>query len=613
MFSRISKSWFSRVRHPSDEELLGCLDGELDARHAARVKRHLETCWECRSRRRRMETAIEALARWRPARLGAEAAPPPKGWREFPIRLEQLASRPAETEPAGRRTLGPRFWKIAGAAAALAAVVLWLPEFGGFQLSAKELIAAMIRREAAVAASVENAVLHRTVRVSCTPPRFVPPGPGILESWHAPAKGMVRRDGNARLWAKLEPVFQANWMDREDALSAAAFRSWRAALADAADTLTKVRLEDGSDAWRLVTRNRSAAGRFAITEAELLVRASDWRPLRRVLRFRTPEGSVECEFITVRLEALPWSALPPSLFAETRPPAPPVKERESAGAPPAEKPAGQRTEIEVLYTLHRLGSCRGGGYELRRTDAGGLELRGVASSREEARQLSSALGDLPGLTLHIQIPEIEARGAPLEPSGPAPLASAAAEKIPAEQELRRLMAGADPQTAEREIAAYSTAVVALAQEAWADAWALHRLARRFPPASLSTLDRTPRWLVEAMFEDHAAALRRTLGRLQDRLRPLTGGAPAGGETRGVPAGLSAAELSQQILDAASEANTLSLELFTVSDVPALHRDVRSGLRRLLACVTAARAAAAGFQRLVAQSDPVAGSSRSEAR
>ena len=44
--------------HPSDEDLLLFSDGELSARAAARVRRHLAACWSCRARDAKIEATI---------------------------------------------------------------------------------------------------------------------------------------------------------------------------------------------------------------------------------------------------------------------------------------------------------------------------------------------------------------------------------------------------------------------------------------------------------------------------------------------------------------------------------------------------------------------------
>jgi len=44
--------------HPSDQELLLFSDGELPTRQAARIRRHLRTCWSCRTEAARIEATI---------------------------------------------------------------------------------------------------------------------------------------------------------------------------------------------------------------------------------------------------------------------------------------------------------------------------------------------------------------------------------------------------------------------------------------------------------------------------------------------------------------------------------------------------------------------------
>ncbi len=49
--------------HPTREELLLAADGELSRRQAGQIERHLNACWECRSRMREIEEAIEDYVR----------------------------------------------------------------------------------------------------------------------------------------------------------------------------------------------------------------------------------------------------------------------------------------------------------------------------------------------------------------------------------------------------------------------------------------------------------------------------------------------------------------------------------------------------------------------
>src|SRR3974390_3213464 len=44
--------------HPSDQELLRSLDGELPRVDARRVAAHLSSCWSCRARKQELESSI---------------------------------------------------------------------------------------------------------------------------------------------------------------------------------------------------------------------------------------------------------------------------------------------------------------------------------------------------------------------------------------------------------------------------------------------------------------------------------------------------------------------------------------------------------------------------
>ena len=51
------------VNHPSDEDLLLALDGELPALRRARIRLHLDACWTCRTRLRDIENTVDGFTR----------------------------------------------------------------------------------------------------------------------------------------------------------------------------------------------------------------------------------------------------------------------------------------------------------------------------------------------------------------------------------------------------------------------------------------------------------------------------------------------------------------------------------------------------------------------
>lgn len=105
---------FQENVHPSDQDLLLWADGELSSRRAAKVRRHLSSCWKCRARMSDLEQSIAAFVHQYQREVDVKA-PPIEGPRSLLIaRMEERAA------PSGT---GRHIWRVS-AAAALAAVCL---------------------------------------------------------------------------------------------------------------------------------------------------------------------------------------------------------------------------------------------------------------------------------------------------------------------------------------------------------------------------------------------------------------------------------------------------------------------------------------------------------
>jgi anti-sigma factor RsiW len=95
--------------HPSGEELLMAIDGELSGRQFARVESHLASCWACRVRKQELETAIADFIPFQRTSLG-DHIPPADGPRALlRARLRQLSdgdSRPGWLHFLGRSPKG---------------------------------------------------------------------------------------------------------------------------------------------------------------------------------------------------------------------------------------------------------------------------------------------------------------------------------------------------------------------------------------------------------------------------------------------------------------------------------------------------------------------------
>ncbi len=79
--------------HPSDSELLMCIDGEVSEREAARTEAHLAACWNCRARKQEIEASIAEFVHFRKREM-APALPPEAGPRALlKAKLSILASQ----------------------------------------------------------------------------------------------------------------------------------------------------------------------------------------------------------------------------------------------------------------------------------------------------------------------------------------------------------------------------------------------------------------------------------------------------------------------------------------------------------------------------------------
>ena len=77
--------------HPSDQELLLAVDGELSAPDAARVQSHLAACWPCRVRKQEIEASIGEFVRAHQRSLDWQISPADGPRALLKAQLAQLA------------------------------------------------------------------------------------------------------------------------------------------------------------------------------------------------------------------------------------------------------------------------------------------------------------------------------------------------------------------------------------------------------------------------------------------------------------------------------------------------------------------------------------------
>src|SRR2546426_9423525 len=92
MDSLFKTIWSEDNGHPSEDELLLFVDGELPARATGSLRIHLEACWSCRVRTEKIEETISSFIDYRNQVLKPLVEQPPHGWRRFDGKLNGLAA-----------------------------------------------------------------------------------------------------------------------------------------------------------------------------------------------------------------------------------------------------------------------------------------------------------------------------------------------------------------------------------------------------------------------------------------------------------------------------------------------------------------------------------------
>src|SRR6266576_1702567 len=93
--------------HPPRETLLLFVDGELQTKEAAQLDVHLEACWPCRVKTKKIQEAIADIIEFDEQVLTPRLLPP-GGWRNFDRQLSQLVAA------SGKQSLSSRLFGSLG-------------------------------------------------------------------------------------------------------------------------------------------------------------------------------------------------------------------------------------------------------------------------------------------------------------------------------------------------------------------------------------------------------------------------------------------------------------------------------------------------------------------
>jgi len=342
-------------RHPTVEELIQAIEGELDKSVRADVAAHLELCWGCRHKHERLLATIDRYAEM--AAAGWQSESDPSRWNGFTSRLAEAASVQA---PPPRRISTFAGFSLAGALAALIAVLLWpIPV-----VSAKEAIRRSAAAEQAIELRSPLAVTMQRIQVEANSRRTK--GRVWRAAAHRP-RWQPEAGGDAALWQELEALYEQNDLDFSRPVSAANQAAWLAGNLPAEE---QVEREGGY--LRIRMRSADAPDAGEIIAAELVVRATDWHPVEQTWmvyddggtrQYRIVETAHEVTALTPQFAN--WmDGIEPAIVAEVEA-APSLKPQEVAEPLPLDiaaipvLPAEQlnEAEVEALVAVHETGAA----------------------------------------------------------------------------------------------------------------------------------------------------------------------------------------------------------------------------------------------------------------
>lgn len=562
--------------HYSDESLLAHLDGELGLLMAVAVRLHLETCWRCRARRGDLERQAQWIARiLKPESPPSEEAERAKQaffkWEARSGIVFESDARPERSVPWPR--LGAAF---AGVLLVCLIAFPFRSRRADPQPIPSQVLMLARRSEAGIAGAQAVVHQSFQLRLRRLRPEFqevsrkleiyadasagrfagrVEDATGVLRQavWRSGEHSGYRYEGG-----RLEPLRVADLnprlaltdlsSDRLDLDSAErkflawlCGRSWEPVLlADhlaefvsqegATLLLTRESSEQGGPALRLSAKRQQNGVTVRLT---LSLDARTYRTQAETVSFEKGGETLEIRISAERREVLPGEHVSAAIFRPNLPLSQretvrrtPTVPREIRFSPPRLPESPDLLEMKALAALHGARACLGEPLSVSREAGGRIRVSGLVERAERRAEILAYLSEVGSAEpLDVQIRTLsealrDAGGA--APTEVAATGTAAAGirlkradsplNDPLRGYFRRLHPGEDARTVSRRVAQLSNEAVTAAASALSEAWALRRLAERFPETEIDRLPAEAKALLDRMIHDHAVAIKAQLSR-----------------------------------------------------------------------------------------------------
>jgi hypothetical protein len=293
-------------------------------------------------------------------------------------------------------------------------------------------------------------------------------------------------------------MFVAANYDWDDPLSAKSYQAWRERLPEKRDEVIEAK-----DFFRI----RTDTGSGDLREATLTLKAQDLRPVEGRFEFRNREW---VEIREVADEAEPGRPIArledPGVGTHAKLPSEGTAPEASVPVPVAS--ATVADELHVLAALHQAGADLGDPIEVSRT-GGKILVSGVGIPTQRQQQIH----DLLGSDAQVVIRFSDAAPAVIQPQK-------RSSDTPAGSDIRQLQARMAEQVGGRmNFEQLASQILDLSEPMMARAYALRRLAERFPAGSDSQFSAEDRQVLRRLQQEHTVALRQQAAEMDRLLKP----------------------------------------------------------------------------------------------
>ena len=295
--------------------------------------------------------------------------------------------------------------------------------------------------------------------------------------------------------AALESLFQAAHYNWDDPLSAKSYAEWRDRLSEKRDEVT---LE--ADHYQLRTTTDSGD----LVEATLRLSSQDLHTVASTLQFRNREW--------VEISELPDAPAPSQHASSKEGAAAALRTHPARSDQPSEVPTLAATpgeELAVVAVLHRLGADLGDPVEITRS-GGEVLVSGTGIGLERQQEIREELRTMPRVTVRLSS----------EPSAASPgLEGRSPSRISVGPGTGRLQKEIEKHLGGRAaFEQFADGVFEMADAFMSRAYALRRLAQRFPPDIEAQMTSEQKQTLDRLRREHAGALLENVTGIEGHIR-----------------------------------------------------------------------------------------------